>query len=191
DAGRTWQRLGRDLPDQDTHNLVILPQRGVRTVLCTTEIGLFRSTDDGETFTEVDTGELPYHYFRYLMQRPDNSGILFLSVGDRPSGDDAMLLRSRDAGENWEIVDMPGKQNSTIWSISGHPHDPMLLFCHSIMGEIYRSCDGGETWERMEKFLGELREMAWAPVPQSLIAERPRAWVTADEFAAESSAGKA
>ncbi|RMF07619.1 MAG: hypothetical protein D6763_11825 [Alphaproteobacteria bacterium] len=188
DAGKSWVRLGTDLPDQDTHNVVILRQDGKRVVLCTTEIGLFRSEDEGETFAKVDTGDIPYHYFRHMLHRPDNTGVLFLSVGDRPSGDDAMLLRSRDYGANWEVVDLPGNQNSTIWSISAHPADPMLLFCHSIMGEIYRSLDGGETWEKMEKFLGELREVVWAPVPEQFLSDRPKAWVTADEFAAESSA---
>jgi hypothetical protein len=62
----------------------------------------------------------------------------------------------------------------------------MLIFAISIFGEVYRSTDGGERWEKPSKFLGETREIAWAPVPVHMLGEQQKAWVTADEFAAAS-----
>jgi hypothetical protein len=60
----------------------------------------------------------------------------------------------------------------------------MLVFAVSIFGEVYRSSDGGETWRKPSKFLGETREIVWAPVPVHMLGEQQKAWVTADEFAA-------
>lgn len=182
DRGETWERIGAEIPDQDIHNVEFADLADERWILAATEIGLFRSKDDGASFHKVEIPDLPFHYFRCLVRRADNSGVMFLSIGDRPSGDDSMLLRTRDYGETWEVVDLPGAQNTTIWHIAVNEADPMIVFCISIFGEVYRSLDGGEIWEKMDKFLGEAREIAWAPVPASMLGEQQKAWVTADEF---------
>ncbi|SIN65442.1 BNR/Asp-box repeat-containing protein [Parasphingorhabdus marina DSM 22363] len=182
DGGDNWERIGLDLPDQDLHNVEFADFEHERWILVATEVGLFRSRDDGGNFHKIDIPDLPYHYFRCLTRRPDQTGVMFLSIGDRPSGDDSMLLRTRDNGETWEAVDLPGNQNTTIWHISGNAADPMLLFAISIFGEVYRSTDGGETWDKPAKFLGEAREIVWAPVPNDMLGEQKKAWVTADEF---------
>ena len=31
------------------------------------------------------------------------------------------------------------------------------------MGQIFRTTDGGETWRKMDRELGELRMIAWQP----------------------------
>ncbi len=183
DGGDSWERLGLDLPDQDLHNIEFARVGAENWVLVASEVGLYRSTDDGASFQKIEVPQAPYHYFRCLMQRPDKTGVMFLSIGDRPSGDDSMLLRTRNFGETWEMVQLPGEQNTTIWHISVNSADPMIVFCCSMFGEIYRSTNGGESWQRPEKFLGEVREIAWAPVPVDMLGAQEKAWVTAEEFA--------
>ncbi len=163
DRGRTWKRLGDGLRTDDTHNLVIIDQADRRRILCSTELGLHRSDDDGRSWYHVEVPQAPWPYFRCLARRPDDDGPLFLSVGDRPSGETGLMLRSRDLGDSWEDVDLPKPVNSTIWGIATNPADPMLMFCCTIMGQIFRSMDGGETWHKMERELGELRMLAWEP----------------------------
>ena len=77
-----------------------------------------------------------------------------------------MLLRSRDYGETWENAKLPTPVNSTIWWIATNRADPGLIFCHTIMGQIFRSKDGGETWEKLERELGEIRMIAWQETPK-------------------------
>lgn len=163
DRGRSWERLAQGLRTDDTHNLVIIDDDGPRRILCSTELGLHRSDDNGETWSFVDVPQAPWPYFRCMARRPDDSGILFLSVGDRPSGETGLLLRSRDRGETWEDAGLPTPVNSTIWWIGANAADPMLIYCCTIMGQIFRSVDGGETWRKMARELGELRMIAWAP----------------------------
>ncbi len=76
-----------------------------------------------------------------------------------------ILYRSRDNGETWEDAALPGQVNSTIWSIATNPADPNLIFLCTIFGQIFRSTDGGENWLKMERELGELREIVWQPTP--------------------------
>ena len=183
DGGDSWHKVGTDLPDEDLHNVEFADFATERWILVATEVGLFRSRDEGASFHKIEISGLPYHYFRCLTKRADDSGVMFLSIGDRPSGDSSMLLRTRDHGESWEPIDLPGEQNTTIWHIFSNAADPMLIFAISIFGEVYRSTDGGEAWDKLPKFLGETREIVWSPVPVEMLGQQQKAWVTAEEFA--------
>jgi hypothetical protein len=41
--------------------------------------------------------------------------------------------------------------------------DPMLLFCCTNLGQMFRSKDGGETWEKLRREFGEISTMLWRP----------------------------
>lgn len=165
DRGNTWERLGKGLLSDDVHNLVIIDELGPRRILVATEEGLHRSDDEGASFYPVKVPQAPWPYFRVMTARADRTGVVFLSVGDRPSGETGLLLRSRDWGETWEDAKLPKPVNSTIWWIGVNRADPMLIFCCTIFGQIFRSTDGGESWTKMPRELGELRMIAWEPRP--------------------------
>jgi photosystem II stability/assembly factor-like uncharacterized protein len=164
DRGVTWRKLVKGLRTDDTHNLIIFDDLGPRRVLCSTELGLHRSDDEGETWYHVPIPSAPYEYYRSMARRADRSGVFFLSVGDRPSGTEGFLFRSRDHGGTWEEVKLSCRVNSTIWWIGTNAADPMLIFFCTIMGQIWRSTNGGEKFQKMERELGELRQIAWAPM---------------------------
>ncbi len=166
DRGRTWVRLIDGLLDCDTHDVVFLDSDdGSRTILCSTEAGLHRSEDNGETWRPVPVPEsiAPWPYWRSIKQRADNSGVILASVGDKPSGEAGVCLISEDHGQTWIQAELSEPVNSTIWSFAVNPADPMLIFFITIFGQIYRSEDGGRRWQKMNRELGEIREVAWAP----------------------------
>ena len=169
DGGETWQKCIEGLKSPDTHNLVFFDDdegpsgSGGRTILCSTEEGLHRSRDEGRSWQWIEVPDAPWPYFRCIAKRADDSGVMFLSVGDKPSGERGMLFRSRDRGETWAVVDLPEPPNTTIWWIATNPADPDLIFFCTIFGQIFRSTDGGESWRKMRRELGELRMIAWQP----------------------------
>ena len=166
DRGKTWTRLIEGLIDCDTHDLVFLDESdGSRTVLCSTEAGVHKSVDNGESWSLVTVPDevAPWPYWRSIKYRADKSGVILASVGDKPSGEAGVLLVSEDRGDNWHRATLSEPVNSTIWSIATHPADPDLLFFATIFGQIYRSRDGGYSWEKMKRELGEIRMIAWAP----------------------------
>nr|WP_281719408.1 hypothetical protein [Nitrosomonas nitrosa] len=168
DRGRSWSRLVDGLADCDTHDLVFVDREGAsRTIFCSTEAGLHRSTDNARTWTRVSVpGEIaPWPYWRSIKYRADEKGVMLASVGDKPSGETGVLLISRDFGQTWAQSRLSEPVNSTIWSIATNPADPNLLFFVTIFGQIYRSRDGGESWEKMKRELGEIRMVAWGPQP--------------------------
>ena len=164
DLGRTWQKMNEGLISIDTHNLVFFDEPdGSREIVVSTEEGLHRSLDNGATWSHFEVPAAPFVYMRCMAKRTDDSGVAFLSVGDKPSGETGMLLRSRDKGYSWNPVELPDRVNSTIWWIGTNPADPNLIFFITIMGQVWRSTDGGESWKKMERELGELRMIAWQP----------------------------
>ena len=95
------------------------------------------------------------------MPRADTDRIVFLTNGNGPPGSDARLLRSTDHGDTWQPVPLPGRLNSTLWCIATHPSDPMLLFACTNLGQLFRSVDGGDQWERLPHEFGEVRALHW------------------------------
>ncbi|MEO0997545.1 MAG: YCF48-related protein [Pseudomonadota bacterium] len=171
DRGVSWTRLVDGLKDCDTHDLVFIDRDdGSRVLLCSTEAGLHKSVDDGEHWLPVEVPEsvAPWAYWRSIKQRADNRGVILASVGDRPSGEAGVMLLSEDAGETWRQTQLSHPVNSTIWSIATHPANAGLLFFATIFGQIYRSDDGGESWQKLERELGEIRQIAWAPAGQPI-----------------------
>ena len=165
DSGESWEKCIEGLKSPDTHNLVFFDDEvgDGRTILCSTEEGLHRSRDEGRSWQFVEVPDAPWPYFRCIAKRTDDSGVVFLSVGDKPSGERGMLFRSRDGGETWAVVDLPEPPNTTIWWIATNPADPDLIFFCTIFGQIFRSTDGGENWLKLRRELGELRMIAWQP----------------------------
>ena len=165
DRGRTWEMIIRGLHDNDTHDLVFRDRPdGSRTVLCSTEDGVHRSDDNGNSWEQLSVPEAKWDYFRSLKQPAENSDTVIASVGDKPSGESGELLISKDFGETWDRCEMSHPANSTIWSIGTNADDTSLLFAATIFGQIFKSIDGGESWCKLSRELGEIRMITWAPV---------------------------
>ena len=165
DRGRTWEMIIRGLHDNDTHDLVFRDRPdGRRTVLCSTEDGVHRSDDNGKTWEQLVVPEAKWDYFRSLKQPAENSDTVIASVGDKPSGEAGQLLISNDFGDSWRPCGLSQPANSTIWSIGTNPADTSLLFAATIFGQIFKSTDGGVSWQKMNRELGEIRMITWAPV---------------------------
>ena len=164
DRGKSWNLVTRGLHDNDTHDLVFRKEGNRRTILCSTEDGVHRSRDNGENWEQLKIPEARWDYFRSLKQPAENSETVIASVGDRPSGEAGDLLISRDFGESWRACEMSQPANSTIWTIGTNAADTDLLFAATIFGQIFKSVDGGECWQKMPRELGEIRMIAWAPV---------------------------
>lgn len=166
DRGVTWRLLTNGLISGDVHGIAVTKTRaGVPRVLATTNRGLHVSEDQGETwrFMELDS---PWQYGRGVVVRPDDPSTVFLANGNGPPGNDGRLLRSRDGGDTWERLELPGDVNSTVWCISVHPSNPSLMFVCTNLGQLFRSVDGGDSWARLPHEFGEIRALHWRAVPK-------------------------
>src|SRR5262249_14217761 len=136
-------------------------------ILCGTEPArLFRSVDEGSTWTELDgVRALPVHEEGYLPYSQRAGAVR--NVYAPPSSRDALLasvqvggrLRSTDGGATFSIA--PIGPNDDIHQITGDPSDAALLWTSlgyaalrsrqrgsdaPRLGGVARSRDGGATW---------------------------------------------
>src|SRR6266542_3974146 len=72
----------------------------------------------------------------------------------------ATAHRSRDLGANWERAEGIGlpEENGLTWEKSwhvepGHADEPETLFLGGTPGALFRSGDGGSTWEPVQSLL--------------------------------------
>ena len=57
------------------------------------------------------------------------------------------LYLSKDGGDHWERAKLP--EGRTVWSIAFLPGDPKVMYLGTQGNEVYRSDDGGPTWNYM------------------------------------------
>jgi len=114
--------------------------------------GVLRSNDDGVTWNRIPLDQdLEFDaVVRALAVHPSRPEVVF-------AGADAGLARSDDAGTRWTRVGSPFDDNQ-VWSIAIDPNDPDRMIVGTgapSWAALYRTADGGATWERLPPELPE------------------------------------
>ena len=165
DGGTHWESRDQGLISTDVHGLAVLDKPdGQRILLATTNRGLHRSTDGGENwvFQKIPS---KWQYTRAVVERADRTGVVFLTNGHGPPGDEGLLWMSKDYGDTWHAVSLPGKINSTIMVVATNAEDPMRIWVASNLGQVFQSEDGGDSWARLPREFGEIRALHWRRLP--------------------------
>ncbi|MCY4143465.1 MAG: YCF48-related protein [Gammaproteobacteria bacterium] len=163
DSGNTWQRLDNGFEFPDIHDLAIVHENGSRKLLAATAVGLYTSSDDGQSW-EFQKLESPWQYTRGLELGGDCQGTVFLGNGDGPPGSTGRLLRSGDWGSTWQDANVPGPTNSTVWNIAVNATDPALVYASTILGQVFRSSDCGINWIKTSGQFEQIRALLWHPL---------------------------
>ncbi len=163
DHGESWRKLDNGFEFPDIHDLVVFEQDSNRRLLAATALGLYSSEDEGESWHwhELDS---PWQYTRGIELKSSLDGTVFLGNGNGPPGSKGRLLKSDDWGETWEGAKLPATTNSTVWSIATNSADPDLVYACTNLGQMFRSSDGGSSWNKLPREFGEIRCMLWHPM---------------------------
>jgi photosystem II stability/assembly factor-like uncharacterized protein len=177
DGGVTWERLDGDdrvIRHSDIHSIAILPKTTTSpktTFVCTVN-AVYRSTDDGRTWTGKPSKERfgGMYYTRTILPLYNNSEDMLLAIGDGTPGVKTRIYRSNDRGANWSESALKQTPNSTVWAFGAHPADPKLVFAGTKYGHLFISRDAGLTWEKEWREFSEITAVAWTPVRAALKA---------------------
>jgi len=132
---------------------------------------VYKTVDGGQNWTRIWYGD---NLTRYIWIHPEDHNLLYVSTGifDREaanSNPDTIdpggvgILRSRDGGATWEVLGVEnGIRADELYfgSLFMHPHnsdiligaagnDPYMWALGYPIGAIYRTKDGGDSWERV------------------------------------------
>jgi len=106
---------------------------------------IMRSTDSGKSWERVGPRRgFPYEALvRCLAVHPQKPQVLF-------AGSERGLYRSDDAGARWSFIDS-ALNPYYIWSLGIDPVEPEVMFAGTgtpTPATVFRSIDGGKSWER-------------------------------------------
>lgn len=125
----------------DYHSLLVAPTDPRALVLGTHE-GLFRSADGGRTWTKAELDG------RDAMNLARPSTDVVWAAGH------LVLAKSSDGGATWEDVRPSGLPSLDVHGFAIDPRDPSTVYA-AIAGEgLFRSSDGGRTFELRSRVVG-------------------------------------
>ena len=118
---------------------------------CAPAGGVWRTQDEGLTWTAMGNGQLESIGVTDIAFHPTDPDRLWIATGDGDFGDTRSIgiWTSADGGNNWEAtgLDWAPFMGRTLSRILVHPEHPDTLWAASSLG-IYRSVDGGDQWSR-------------------------------------------
>jgi len=150
DYGEDWEYVG---PAQPISRVVEIAYDAADPNLvyaATSGTGLWKSTDGGANWQQV-TSFPGVPWLWSVAAHPDVPNSIYVKCDRAPAGD-ATLFISEDAGETWEalppcdecgrLVFVPPERGKPPYTLYAGPWSPSGL---------YRSTDGGYTWEQVEE----------------------------------------
>ncbi len=187
DAGATWTNMG--LPESErVARILVSPTNGDVVYACvpgklwsdSADRGVYKTTDGGKHWSLVLKGSNLSTGCSGLAMDPKNPDALFAGMwdfrrkgwtfrsgGDGPEAHSASaFLRTADGGKTWTPIS--AKANKGIpeapWGrveVEIAPSDPKVVyaFIESKDSALYRSADGGVTWERRDNS----QSVVWRP----------------------------
>ena len=136
-----------------------------------TKGAVYQTTNSGKNWSRIWIGD---NLARYVLIHPDDHDLLYVSTGifDREAANSnpetldpggVGVLRSKDGGVSWEELGVNygfRAEELYIGSLAMHPTDPDIMFAAAgsdahlyalnySIGAIYRTLDGGDSWERV------------------------------------------
>jgi photosystem II stability/assembly factor-like uncharacterized protein len=165
DGGVSWEITDRGINESDITHIVLDPTSpvGRRTLYaCGFGDGVFKSTDNGRTWTLKRHGLLGRQPFAWRLART-NDGSLYLIVARRSDDggigneEDGALYRSTDGAEHWERVPLAEGTNGPN-GLAIDPRDNSRLYLAAWGrataqgdegGGIFISDDAGKSWRHV------------------------------------------
>ncbi len=153
----SWQPAGPTNVGGRITALGIHPSLPTRIFAGAADGGILRSTDNGVSWTPL-TDDWPSLSIGAIAMDPIDPDIIYVGTGEANAAGDTYagtgIYRSTDAGETWEWLGLP--LSYKIGRIVINPQDTQniyvavtgALYTNNPERGIYRTYDGGATWER-------------------------------------------
>lgn len=141
-CGISWLESNTGLSSFDITTIEADPVNPSVVYAGTRTKGLFKSQDQGASWQAINEG-LAHYRIRGLGVHPANPNILFL-------GTSAGIYRSFNGGASWTFLYDGEFGPESFNSFAFDPNNENTIYAGSGMLGVYKSLDGGNTWNRTE-----------------------------------------
>ncbi|MEM9897990.1 MAG: glycosyl hydrolase [Pseudomonadota bacterium] len=154
----TWRNIG---PNVGGRSIAVAgsTSRPYEAYFGATGGGLWKTSDGGTNWRPVTDGQINSSSVGAVAVAPSNPDTVFIGMGEGQLRGNVMqgdgVYKSSDAGKTWTHAGLPDSR--TISTIRIHPTNPNLVYA-AVLGDpfsdheergLYRTRDGGETWEKI------------------------------------------
>ena len=108
--------------------------------------GLYRLSPGSDQWDELTQGLPADPIVPGVALHPSNPQVVYAGTQDGP-------YRSSDRGNHWERLDYP-KSGAPVWTFMFRPGDPSVMYIGTAPGEIYRSVNSGDSWQKLPAAMG-------------------------------------
>lgn len=130
----------------DVHALCVTPA-APGTVYIALRMGLFRSDDRGENWTDMEIKRFsPFSYGRDVRVSPQDPNVLYACLSVEAFGPTGSLWRSGDVGKTWQRFDHGVTARGTMMNLALNPRDPDQVYGIARGGQAFGTLDGGKSW---------------------------------------------
>jgi photosystem II stability/assembly factor-like uncharacterized protein len=180
-GGQTWENISDEqIPVGTIGAIAVAPsdpnviyigtgEAPIRGVTTSQGEGLWKSTDAGQTFTFM--GLPKAGQIARIQVHPDNADLAYVAVQGQiwAPNPERGVYRTEDGGETWELV-LEVNPDTGATDVTMDPSNPRVLYAgmwhHGRKpwfiksggegGGIYKSVDGGDSWDKLEGGLPDL-----------------------------------
>jgi photosystem II stability/assembly factor-like uncharacterized protein len=163
DGGETWLPVIGPITNPDGHAATVTGGPP-KSVFLTVNNEIFFSRDDGVSWRPVGVKDhFPYTHIRDVVFDAVDPCLAWAAIGDATPGTTGVLMRTRDAGETWQRVDMPVEPNSAMWVVRTQSDMPQRVLAASRYGYLYESEDRGHSFRKLRREFSEVSSIVWVP----------------------------
>ena len=108
--------------------------------------GLYRKAPGEDRWKELTDGLPSSPEVRVIAIHPLQPDVIFAGTQDG-------VYRSASRGDHWRRLNVPAA-SSVVWSMLFRPHTPSVMYVGTAPAQIFRTQDGGDTWEPLPIALG-------------------------------------
>jgi photosystem II stability/assembly factor-like uncharacterized protein len=125
--------------------------------------GIWLSFDGGESWGQARHGITGDSRIFSLTVHPHEPQTIL-------AGTDDGLFCSQDGGKHFEHINSP-MNGEQVWRIAVDPVDPQIIFAGTRPSALFRSCDGGQHWDKLQVELAEECPAVRIPRVTSLVVD--------------------
>lgn len=149
DGGFTWTARNDGLPELPTWGVMVMHPTNSDILYTLADSEVYRTLNGAQTWHPLNT--------------PDGTKV---GLAVCPASPDSLYMWSRsriyyteDLGESWEVIREPVSGQSFL-EVAVDPQSPNTVYYGTYVGGVFKTSDGGATWEQVLPNYGEIVEIS-------------------------------